>query len=105
MFAGRDHHAPATEEELFSTTLYPRSPRGDWREIAIRARSQDEADRLAMRVEETGYSGIFLVSPARASARLVDEWGRVFRVGHWPSEDDGPADMPAADASVDEASG
>lgn len=89
MFAARGNHAPTyTDEKIFSTTLYPRSTDSDWREIVIRARSQEEADRLASRVEEGGYSGIFLISPARACARLVDEWGRVFRVGHWPGDAD-----------------
>lgn len=67
-------------------TVYPRSPHNDWREISINATTQEEADSLAARVEEGGYTGIFLVSPARASARLVDEQGRVFRIGHWPRE-------------------
>lgn len=101
MFATRGTQAfTYTDEKTFSTTLYPRSPNSDWREIAIRASSQAEAERIAMRVEEGGYSGIFLVSPARASARLIDEWGRVFRVGNWPREDgDGSTSGAAADAA------
>ena len=103
MFATRGHHGPTySDQEIFSTTVYPRSPNSDWREIAIRAGSQAEAERIAMRVEEGGYSGIFLVSPARACARLVDEWGRVFRVGNWPREDGDGSD---AGAAADAASG
>lgn len=91
MFTTRGNRTATTDHEVFAATIYPRSPRNDWREISIRAGSQEEADGLASRVEEGGYSGIFLVSPARASARLVDEWGRVFRVGHWPREDAEPS--------------
>ena len=79
--------APQPVDEL--ATRFPRSTRNDWREIAVRAATRDEADALAGQVEENGYSGIFLVSPARASARLVDRWGRVFRIGAWPKAEDG----------------
>ena len=99
MFAGRGSHGPAPDEEGgATTTLYPRSPDSDWREIAIRADNKEDAERLAKRVEEGGYSGVFFVSPARASARLVDGWGQVFLVGHWPREPSG-GESPAGTAA------
>ncbi|WP_333619953.1 hypothetical protein [Dietzia sp.] len=79
----------APQPAVVLATRFPSSTRNDWREIAVRAATRDEADALAAQVEENGYSGIFLVSPARASARLVDRWGRVFRIGAWPKAEDG----------------
>lgn len=87
MFATRGNRKTTTNDKSFVSTIYPRSPHNDWREIAIYAKTQEEADTLAARVQEGGYTGIFLVSPAHASARLVDEQGRVFRIGHWPQKD------------------
>lgn len=90
-------------------TLVPRSSRNDWREIAVRAATREEAEELAARLEDDGYSGIFLVSPARASARLVDRWGRIFRIGPWPREEEPGTEAGepprAPEARVDGATG